>query len=57
MQLLIGKIKSWSIGMDADVQTMANLLKFYNPSLILSVEALHGSHIGEVSQKEHLKRY
>jgi hypothetical protein len=38
--------------MDADAQTVANFLKFYNPSI---VGGSLGSHIGEVSQKEHFK--
>jgi hypothetical protein len=37
--------------MDADTQTVANFLKFYNHSIV--GESL-GSHIGEVSQKENL---
>ena len=38
--------------MDKDAQTVANFLKFYNPSI---VGGSLGSHIGEVSQKE--KKY
>ena len=35
--------------MNKDAQTVANFLKFYNPSI---VGGSLGSHIGEVSQKE-----
>ena len=35
--------------MDKDAQTVANFLKFYNPSI---VGGSLGSHIGEVSLKE-----
>ena len=41
--------QSWSIGMDKDAQTVANFLKFYNPSII---GGSLGSHIGEVSHTE-----
>ena len=35
--------------MDRDAQTLANFLKFYNPSII---GGTRGSHIGEVSHEE-----
>ena len=38
--------QSWSIGMDEGVQTVANFLKFYNPSLI---GGSIGHHVVEVS--------
>ena len=46
------KGQSWSIGMNKDAQTVANFLKFYNPSI---VGGSLGSHIGEVSQKEKIQ--
>jgi hypothetical protein len=45
--------QSWNIGIDEDAQTVANFLKFYNPSPIVgSIGALA---LKEVSQKHKLQ--
>ena len=43
--------------MDKDAQTVANFLKFYNPSVVSGSLAIgaHIINIGEVSQKEKLR--
>ena len=45
MTLFILQGQSWSIGMDEDAQTVANFLKFYNPSI---VGGSLGYHLSEV---------